>query len=124
MDMIRKLQYKFVAISTAAIMIVMAALLILVNQMFYQNAVSEMFRALELIAENDGVIPEQYGSRKLRGYDNAIEFRYQLQYSVPGLRKIIPLWIKFNCTIFLLYPRMMQRIMPGRFWQKGKSEAG
>ena len=80
MDMIRKLQYKFVAISTAAIMIVMAALLILVNQMFYQNAVSEMFRALELIAENDGVIPEQYGSRKLRGYDNAIEFRYQLQY--------------------------------------------
>ncbi len=79
--MIRKLQYKFIAISAAAIVIVMASLLILVNQMFYRNAVSESFYALEYIAENDGELPDNYNRHMVRKFGNmTVELKYQLRY--------------------------------------------
>lgn len=79
--MIRKLQYKFIGISTVAILIVMAALLILVNRMFYRNAVSEIYYALEFIAENDGELPEDFTTRMIHKYgDMTVELRYQLRY--------------------------------------------
>jgi len=79
--MIRKLQYKFIAISGVAIMIVMASLLILINRMFYRNAVSESFFALEYIAENDGELPDNYNRHMIRKFGNmTVELKYQLRY--------------------------------------------
>ncbi|MBQ9156556.1 MAG: GHKL domain-containing protein [Eubacterium sp.] len=79
--MVRKLQYKFIAISTLAILIVMTSLVALINQQFYSNAFRDIYDAMDFIARHDGELTNDYGSRKFKINGRMVaELRFQLRY--------------------------------------------
>lgn len=79
--MIRKLQYKFIAISGISILVVMVVLLFTINEMFYAHALHQAYNALEIIADNNGDLPE--GDSKTITHkigSRIVSLRYQLLY--------------------------------------------
>lgn len=79
--MIRKLQYKFIAISGVAVLIVMITLLVMINQMFYSSSISQSYKALEYIAENEGELPDKYKKDISSQFgERVISLRHQLIY--------------------------------------------
>ena len=83
--MIRKLQYKFIGISCAAVIIVMASLLIMLNQMFSSNILRQNYRVLTRIADNDGVLPDEYGnSHRSREADAEADTKGDIDYDTDG----------------------------------------
>lgn len=79
--MIRKLQYKFIAISGISVLIIMAVLLFMINGMFYGYLLYDSFKALEYIAENDGELSKDTSMSITHKHGNRIiNLRYQLMY--------------------------------------------
>ncbi|MBQ8077471.1 MAG: hypothetical protein IJ235_03730, partial [Eubacterium sp.] len=56
--MIAKLRIKFIAISTVAVLLVIAVLLGLVNSVMYHRTLDDVYKIANYIAENDGEMPE------------------------------------------------------------------
>ncbi len=87
--MINKLRWKFIAIATVAVFIVLAMILTMVNQYFSYNAIKEDKEILEEIINNDGVMPLDY---HLEAVDDeylgiSAELKYQMRYFSIWLSK-------------------------------------
>lgn len=80
--MINKLRWKFIAIATVAVFIVLAMILTMVNQYFSYNAIKEDQEILQEIVDNDGVMPMNYHMEAVGDEYLGIsaELKYQMRY--------------------------------------------
>ena len=88
--MVKRLQYKFILISSFAVSAVIVFLLILLNQMFYRTSLSDVDHALHYISSQDGEIPDDLSKSNLRGYGSSNQihcFTVRVSHGVVSVKK-------------------------------------